>query len=101
MVQGKTPLRAYESPEKAIFDAIGKVGNSHPALVYVTAYFIFRHLVSSPCIFVGKGIDYACRILDDPSINLMRTHSSGVVDNATAYQNIVDTCNGRVAYRSR
>ena len=48
----------------------------------------------------GKGKDYACPIMDDPSINLMKTHSSGV-DNATAYQNIVDTCNGRVAYRSR
>jgi len=42
----------------------------------------------------------ACSIKTNSNIKLMRSHVSGVSDRATAYTNIVDTCNGNKAQRS-
>lgn len=44
--------------------------------------------------------ELAQRILDHPNIKLATEHVSGVADNATARQNIVDTAAGRAARRS-
>ncbi|WFU23926.1 murein L,D-transpeptidase catalytic domain family protein [Bradyrhizobium sp. CB1717] len=42
----------------------------------------------------------AMRILHSPKIVLARGHTSGVQDNATAFDNIKDTAEGRAAHRS-
>lgn len=44
--------------------------------------------------------DLAERIRKSPKIVLARNHSSGKKDEATAYQNIIDTAEGRPAHRS-
>ena len=48
--------------------------------------------------------DYACKILalhNAGKIHLWNRHPSGVHDNAYAYNNIRDTCNGHAASRSQ
>ena len=42
----------------------------------------------------------AMRIQQSPKIVLARVHASGVQDNATAFDNINDTADGRMAHRS-